>query len=199
MPETSEAGVTTTSVTNVTPAETPAQQQGAPDSWETGAGAGSKEAVLADLARTRAELKAARAAQAELDRIKAEREAENQTAAERAQAAEQRATAAEARLLRFEVAAEKSVPAHLIGYLSGDTKDAIEASAAKVLKDFSAARAVQGEAGGETPPARPNGTPAPDPSQGAKPRNPKGDVAARADALLGHLGVKTAGQQVGAQ
>jgi hypothetical protein len=56
---------------------------------------------------------------------------------ERAQAkttkAEQRAAEAEAKLLRFEVATEKQVPAKLVPLLTGKTREELEAQAALIL------------------------------------------------------------------
>lgn len=183
-----------------TPAPGPVEQQGATDSWETKTGAGGKEAVLADLAETRRRAKAAEKEAEELRAWRAEREQAELSAAEKAEraAAEaaQRAATAEARLLRYEVAAAKAVPAHLVDYLSGGSREEVEASAAKVLKDFGAAR--QAASAEEAPAVEPR-SPRPDPSQGAKPGPVKGDVNAKAAALLTAVGVKTGGQQVAGQ
>lgn len=53
---------------------------------------------------------------------------------ERATTAEQRAEAAEAKLLRYEVAAEKGLPAHLNKFLTGSTKKELEDAADELLK-----------------------------------------------------------------
>jgi hypothetical protein len=77
---------------------------------------------------------------------------ESQKAADKIAAETQRANEAEARLLRYEVAAEKGIPAKAIKLLSGASREEIEASAAEVLE-------LIGEAG------KPR-TPKPDPNQG---------------------------------
>ena len=69
----------------------------------------------------------------------------------------------DAKLLRYEVAIEKSVPSHLVGYVTGATREDIEASVAKVVADFAAAG---------------KRTPAPDPSQG-----PQGSPTSTAEAI----------------
>lgn len=63
----------------------------------------------------------------------AQKSTEQKTAEARA-ASDKRAADAEARLLRYEVAAAKKIPADALDFLSGDTREQIEASADKVLK-----------------------------------------------------------------
>lgn len=87
-----------------------------------------------------------KAAKGRLDEI----EESNRTEVEKAQGkltkAEERAAAAEAKLARFEVAKDKSVPAAAVDFLQGNTREELEASADKLLE------LVKKEEGGDTPP-----------------------------------------------
>lgn len=56
---------------------------------------------------------------------------------------EQAKADAEARLLRYEVAAEKQVPAHLLDLLVGDSKEDLEAKADLILENVKPAEAPQ--------------------------------------------------------
>lgn len=86
-------------------------------------------------ARKRAQEAEQRAKEFE-DRDKTEME----KAADRAQQAETRAQDAETRLLRHEIAAAKGVPARLVKYLTGSTREEMEASAGELLEDLGANR-----------------------------------------------------------
>lgn len=77
---------------------------------------------------------------------------ETQKAADALTREKNRADAAEASLLRFEVAADKGVPANAVKFLTGATREEIEASAKDVLE-------LIGDAGKPRPPK-------PDPTQG---------------------------------
>lgn len=70
--------------------------------------------------------------------------------AERAQSAEQKAAQAEARLLRFEVAADKKVPAELVEFLTGDTKEEMAAKADALLAHVKPADATDFDNGVRT-------------------------------------------------
>lgn len=87
-----------------------------------------------------------------LDEIEAASKTEAEKSAERLAAETSRADAAEANLLRFQVAADKGIPAKAIKLLTGASREEIEASADEVLE-------LIGEAG------KPR-TPKPDPNQG---------------------------------
>lgn len=87
-----------------------------------------KEARDAEKARKAAE---ARAQEYE-DRDKSEQE----KTLERAEAAEKRAEAAETQLMRAEVAADKGVPAKLVKYLTGSTREQLEEAADELLAEI---------------------------------------------------------------
>ena len=61
---------------------------------------------------------------------------ESQKLADRAEAAERAAAESTARLLRYEVAADKGLPMSLAGRLQGSSKEELEADAEKLKKDF---------------------------------------------------------------
>jgi hypothetical protein len=86
-------------------------------------------------ARKRAQEAEARAKEFE-DRDKTEQ----QKLAERAEAAEKAAQDSTAKLLRYEVAAEKNVPANLAKFLTGSTKEELEKAADELLKELGGAR-----------------------------------------------------------
>lgn len=135
-----------------------------PSEPAAGDGKGGKEAVLADLAKERdrrqdLERKIAdleQAGKTQLDAIakalglKEDAPDAGQIAAQLEQA-QREAAANAAALTRFQVAVEKSVPSHLVEFVSGSTREEIEASVEKVLSAF----------GAGTP-----RSPQPDPSQG---------------------------------
>ena len=87
----------------------------------------------------RSENAAARKARQELEAKLSEFEERDKSALEKAQGkitkAEQRAADAEAKLLRFEVATEKQVPAKLVALLTGTTREELEAQAALILEN----------------------------------------------------------------
>ena len=105
-----------------------------------------------EAAKHRNEAKANADAAKRLAEIEESQKSEADKVADRLNKAEQRAVAAEAALLRYEVAAEKDIPAKAIRLLQGSTREEIEASAKDVLE-------LLGEAG---KPRRP----IPDPAQG---------------------------------
>lgn len=116
----------------------------------------SKQAVLADLARARAEAKAAR------EQLQAIEDA-NLSELEKAQKA---ATEAASRLAEFEsanlrqrVALDKGLPASLVSRLQGTTEDEVAADADALLALIKAPR-----------------SPAPDPGQGPRPATTNGDA-----------------------
>lgn len=106
-------------------------------------GEGGKKALDAERkAKTVAE-RQAKAAQKQVDdmqkRLKAFEDRDKTEAeklAERATAAEQAAQSATARLLRFEVAASKKLPAGFAGRLQGSTKEELEADADTLLQEL---------------------------------------------------------------
>ena len=101
---------------------------------------------------------AERAQMTEIDRAKSD-----------ATTATERAEKAEAALARFEVAAEKGVPASAVPYLQGSTKEELAASADGLL----AMLAPGGQAGGQAPSGgRPQERLAPPPAGGSDPNAP---------------------------
>ena len=75
-----------------------------------------------------------RAAASELEKIKEANASELEIAQGKATKAEKERDEAKARLLRFEVAKEMEVPADAIDFLTGSTKEELEASATKLLE-----------------------------------------------------------------
>lgn len=78
---------------------------------------------------------------------------EIEKAAAKVAEAEKRATEAEARALRMEVAQERGLDAKQVKYLSGGTREELEANAAQLIEDFG------GDPGGgdkPTPPSKPS-------------------------------------------
>lgn len=127
-------------------------------------GKGGKEAVLADLAKERdrrqeleqkiAEIETA--SKSQLDAIaKAlglkEDEQDPTQIAQQLEDSKRQAAENAAALTRFQVAVEKAVPSHLVEFVTGQTREEVEASVEKVLAAF---------AGSTTR------SPQPDPSQG---------------------------------
>jgi hypothetical protein len=72
---------------------------------------------------------------AELDQIKEANASEIEKAQNKATKAEERATNAEAKLLRFEVAAEKNVPPKLVPLLTATSKEELEGQADLILEN----------------------------------------------------------------
>lgn len=142
--ETAPTQVTTTTQTST-----------GPDSWETNPGAGGRDQVLADLAETRKQAKAAAKELEELRAWKAEQETASLGELEKAQKAAAEAVAraetAERQALVRQVALDKGLPKALAGRLQGKTQAELEADADELLKLV---------------PAGPSG-PRPDPTQGA--------------------------------
>jgi len=131
----------------------------APKPDESTLGDPGKAALTAERkARTDAEkaLKAAEARVKEFEdasKTDAEKASEELVAARKAAVDAGLATAdATGRLTRYEVAVEKQVPPHLVEFITGSTREDVEASVAKVLAAFGS--------------SKPTG-PRPDPSQGA--------------------------------
>lgn len=87
-----------------------------------------------------------------LDDLEESQKTETQRLADRADSEFNRAQEAEAKLLRYEVASEHEIPANAMKFLTGTTREEIEASAKDVL-------ALIGDAGKPRPPK-------PDPNQG---------------------------------
>jgi hypothetical protein len=87
----------------------------------------------------RAENAAARKARQDLEAQLAEFEERDKTALQKAEGkvtkAEQRAAEAEAKLLRYEVATEKQVPAKLVPLLTATSREDLEAQAALILEN----------------------------------------------------------------
>ena len=69
-----------------------------------------------------------------LEELEARDQSETEKATGRADKAEKRASDAEAKLLRLEVALEKNVPADLIDFLAGSTREEVEQKADALLK-----------------------------------------------------------------
>ncbi len=131
------------------PPTDPSADKGKPDADQLG-DAGKKALAAEREQRKAAEKELAKYRKADQDRADADKsEAEKRTAAE------QRAVAAELRATRLEVAHEKGLTPAQAKRLVGDTKEAIEADADEILRDF------------PTTPAKP-APPKPDPSQGAR-------------------------------
>lgn len=91
-----------------------------------------------EAAKYRTEAKANADAARKLADIEADKAKADQTAAEREAAAEQRASQAEARAMRLDVAFEKGLTPAQAKRLVGDTRDALEADAEEILRDFPA-------------------------------------------------------------
>jgi hypothetical protein len=93
----------------------------------------------------------------ELDEIKEANASEIEKAQIKTTKAEQRAAEAEAKLLRFDVAQEKEVPAKLVPLLTGKTREELEAQASLILEN--AKPATPDFDGGPRDPAGPAQTP----------------------------------------
>jgi len=76
------------------------------------------------------------AAAQKLAAIEESQKTESQKAADRIAALEREAADAKSTALRYEVGAEKGVPTKLLRYLTGSTKEELEANAAQLLADF---------------------------------------------------------------
>lgn len=78
----------------------------------------------------------AQAAEAKVQEFEQESLSEQEKAQKRAEAAEAKAADAERLLARYEVAAEKGIPARLAGRLQGSTREELEQDADALAKDF---------------------------------------------------------------
>lgn len=137
---------TTEGVTETESATGTAQQDDAAASL----GEGGQKALAAERkARAAAERTATSTAKerdklaAQLQQIADRDKTETQKLAERAQAAEAEAAKATSRLLRFEVASEKKLPAGWANRLQGSTKEELEADADALLKELGETRQRQ--------------------------------------------------------
>lgn len=106
-------------------------------------GEGGQKALAAERKARAAAEKTANSAAKERDRLAARLQeledrdkSEAQKLAERAQTAETEAEKARTKLLRFEVASEKKLPASWANRLQGSTKEELEADAESLLKDL---------------------------------------------------------------
>lgn len=118
----------------------------------TDAPKGSERRVLADLAKER---KARQELEAKVKAFEDAQKSEAERLADEVQRAKSEAATAKAESLRLRVAAETGLPADLHEFLSGDDEEQVRAQAQKLLAATAAATAPR--------------TPAPDPTQGAKP------------------------------
>lgn len=116
----------------------------------------SKQAVLADLAKARAE---ARAAKEQLQAIEDANLSELEKAKKAATEAASRLAEFESANLRQRVALDKGLPASLVSRLQGTTEDEVAADADALLALIKAPR-----------------SPAPDPGQGPRPVTPDADA-----------------------
>lgn len=139
----------TTTTTDVT--ETESATDTAPqDDVTASLGEGGKKALDAERKARAAAEKTANAAQKKLDDMAKRLQAfedrdktEAQKLAERAQAAEAEAAKASSRLLRYEVAADKKLPAGWANRLQGSSKEELEADAEALLKELGETRQRQ--------------------------------------------------------
>lgn len=83
--------------------------------------------------RARDAEKVAKEATARIEEHEEAQKTELEKAQSKASKLEQRATTAETKLLRYEVASDKKVPAEAVDLLNGSTKEELEASADKIL------------------------------------------------------------------
>jgi hypothetical protein len=146
------------------PKPDPTPESGAKPEPDGDKGKGSKDAVLADLAKERDRrqaleqqvnellpLKEQFAAIAKVFGGKDDESADPAKLAEQLAESQRTATENAAALIRYKTAIEKQVPAHLMEFVGGSTAEEVEASIEKVLAAFSS--------------SKPTG-PKPDPSQG---------------------------------
>lgn len=96
------------------------------------------ERLRAENKDAKREAAALRAKASKLDEIEEASKTEQQKALDRAAAAEKTANEATTKLLRYEVAAAKGVPAKLAGRLQGTTKEEMEADADDLLATLTA-------------------------------------------------------------
>lgn len=113
-------------------------------------GEGGKKALDAERKARAAAEKTATAAQKKLDdmakrlqQFEDRDKTDAQKLAERAQAAEAEAAKASSKLMRFEVAADKKLPAGWANRLQGSTKEELEADADTLLKELGETRQRQ--------------------------------------------------------
>jgi hypothetical protein len=111
--------------------------------------------LVRTLAAQKAQIRELKTKANRLDQLEEATKSEAERATDRIAAETARADAAEAALIRYEVATEQGVPANAMKFLTGTTRQEIEASAKDVLE-------LIGEA------AKPR-TPKPDPNQGRTP------------------------------
>lgn len=137
---------TSTDVTETQSATDTAQQ----DDVTASLGEGGKKALDAERkARAAAERTATSTAKerdklaARLQELEDREKTDAQKLTERAQAAEAEAAKASARLLRFEVASDKKLPAGWANRLQGSTKEELEADADALLKELGETRQRQ--------------------------------------------------------
>lgn len=88
--------------------------------------------------------KANEAAAKRVEELESSSKTETERLADQAKAAQKRAEDAEQRALRYEVALDKQVPANLMKFLSGESREDMEASADELLE------AIKGPATGAT-------------------------------------------------
>lgn len=106
----------------------------APDAPAPGTGKTFDEAYVKQLrAEAAANRKAAQEAAAKIEEFENRDKSEVEKLSSKLAKAEARATAAEASFLRFQVAAEKQIPADAVDLLTGSTREELEANADKLL------------------------------------------------------------------
>lgn len=121
------------------PADTPAATADKPtDTPEVPAGAENPDAVKRALEAERKAAKEAskraEAAEAKVREYEEANSSELEKLTNKAAKAEQARAEAEAKLVRFEVAKDKAVPAEAVDFLKGNTREELEASADKLLE-----------------------------------------------------------------
>lgn len=93
-----------------------------------------KNALAAERSRAKAAEKRANELAAKVEQFESANQSELEKLANKVTKAEQAKAEAEGRLLRFEVAAEKQVPADALDLLTGNSREELEAKADKLLE-----------------------------------------------------------------
>lgn len=134
---------------------------------EPSLGESGEKALKAERAARRAAEKATNEALAKVKAFEDAQKSESERLTEQLQALKAEAATAKAETLRLRVAAETGLPADLHEFLVGDDEDGLRAKAKKLMAATAAATAPR--------------SPAPDPTQGAKPGGTANAQLTRAD------------------
>lgn len=112
--------------------------QDPPETQDDGLSDAGRDAIRKERRAARDATKRATELEARLKELEDRDKTEAQRLTERAAELEREANAAKGELMRYQIAADKKLPADLVEFLTGDSREELEAKADKLLERFNA-------------------------------------------------------------